>query len=194
MDLLLHLAHVVHGLHDISCAWLAFRADHRGAFLDTAECFSQVLGAADKGHRELRLIDVVDVISRREHFGLVDVVDIDGLKDLCFRDMPDPAFCHDRDAYGLLDAFDHRRVAHAGDASCSPDVCRYPLQRHDCARPCILGDSGLLGRRDVHDDTTLEHLRKLAVDLCALRSCFLALCSHRPSFLLPSMHAGEDRG
>ena len=50
--------------------------------------------------------------------------------------MTDPAFCHNRNGYSLLNAFDHLRIAHAGNAACRADVRRNTL-RHNCARACL---------------------------------------------------------
>ena len=36
----------------------------------------------------------------------------------------------------------------------------HALERHDGARAGVLGDLGLLGGGDVHDDAALEHLRQ----------------------------------
>ena len=47
---------------------------------------------------------------------------------------------------------------HAGDAAGRADVGRDALERHDGDGAGILGDLGLLGRDDVHDDAALEHL------------------------------------
>src|SRR5690348_413071 len=40
------------------------------------------------------------------------------------------------------------------------DIGRHALERHNCARAGILGDLGLLGVGDVHDDASLQHLRQ----------------------------------
>ena len=163
-DLLVDLPHVVHGLHDVARARLALRADHGRAFGDAAQGFAEVARAADERHAELRLVDVVDVIGGREDFALVDVVDLDGLQDLRLDEMADAAFRHDRDGDGLLDALDHRGIAHARDAAGRADVGGDTLERHDGAGAGGLGDLRLLRRRDVHDDAALEHLGELLVE------------------------------
>src|SRR3712207_6989468 len=58
---------------------LALGADHRGALGDPAQCLAQVGGPADERHGELALGDVVRLVGRGEHLGLVDVVDAEGL-------------------------------------------------------------------------------------------------------------------
>ena len=49
-------------------------------------------------------------------------------------------------------------IAHASNATRGPNVRRDPLERHDGTCPGILGDLGVLGCDDVHDDAALEHL------------------------------------
>ena len=110
---------------------------------------------------------MVDVIGRAQHLGLVDVVYLDGLEHLGLDEVPDAAFRHDGDAHGLLDATDHRRVAHATHAAGRAYVCRDALEGHDRARARLLGDACLIGGGNVHDDAALEHLRQLPVELGA---------------------------
>ena len=49
-------------------------------------------------------------------------------------------------------------IGHAGDAAGLADVGRDALERHDGDGAGILGDLGLIGGDDVHDDAALEHL------------------------------------
>ena len=49
-------------------------------------------------------------------------------------------------------------IAHPGDAAGGADVGRHALEGHDGDRARVLGDLGVLGRDDVHDDAALEHL------------------------------------
>ena len=108
------------------------------------------------------------VVGGGEHLGFVDVVDVDGLQHLRFHEMPDAALRHDGDGHGLLDPFDHLRVAHAGHAARRADVGGNALERHDGAGSGLFGDVRLLGCGDVHDDAALEHLGELAIQGNAL--------------------------
>ena len=63
-----------------------------------------------------------------------------------------------------LDALDHLRVAHPRDATVAADVGGHALERHHGARARVLGDLGLLGGDDVHDDAALHHLGEAALD------------------------------
>ena len=168
VDLAIHRAHVTYGLDDIAGAGLALGADHRGAFGDAAQRLAQVLRAAHERHFELGLVDVVHVIGGGEDLGLVNVIDVDGLQNARLGDMPDAHFRHHRDGDGLLDAFDHGRVAHAGDAACRADVRGDTLERHDRACAGILGDFRLFRGGDVHDDATFEHLGEVPVEFRAI--------------------------
>ncbi len=147
-----------HGLDDVAGTGLALGADHGRALGDAPQRFAQVGGTADEGHREGPLVDVVGLIRRSEHFALVDVVHLEGLEDLGLDEMPDTGLRHDRDADRGLDLDDLLGIGHAGHAAVSADVGRHTLEGHDRARARILGDLGLLGVGDVHDDPALEHL------------------------------------
>ena len=148
---------VAHRLDDVAGAGLALGADHRGALADPAECLAQVPRSADEGNLELVLVDVVGLVGRREHLGLVDVVDPERLEDLGFDEMPDARLGHDRDRDRAHDPLDHGWVAHASDAARRANVCRDALERHHGNRTGFFRDLRLLGRDDVHDDAALEH-------------------------------------
>ena len=55
-------------------------------------------------------------------------------------------------------------VAHAGHAALGADVGGDALEGHDGDGAGILGDTGLLGGDDVHDDAALQHLGESALD------------------------------
>ncbi len=55
-------------------------------------------------------------------------------------------------------------VGHARYAALCADIGGDPLERHDGARACFLGDLGMLRRDDVHDDAALEHLCQAFLD------------------------------
>lgn len=67
-------------LDDVACAGLALSADEGGALGDTAQGLAEVACTADERHLERVLVDVVLLVSRRKHLGLVDVVDTDRLQ------------------------------------------------------------------------------------------------------------------
>ena len=150
--------------------------NHGRALRDTAQRLAQVLRTAHERHVELVLVDVVHVVGGAEHFGFVNVVDFDGLQDAGFGNVTDTHLRHDRDGHGFLDALDHGRVAHAGDATGSADVGRDALKRHHRACASVLRDPRLLGGSDVHNHTTLEHLRQILVQ-------FVPVVGHRQPFV-----------
>jgi hypothetical protein len=153
---------VAHCLDDVARSGLALGADHRRALRDAPERFPEVRGPADERNLEGLLFDVVRLVRRRENLGLVDVVDLESFEDLSLGEVADPGFGHDRDGHGSLDALDHRRIGHAGNAPVAADVRRHPLECHDGDGPGVLGDARLLRRDDVHDDAALEHLGEAA--------------------------------
>ena len=94
------LAHVLDGVDHVAGAGLALGADHGCTFGDAAESFTQVACAADEGRLEGVLVDVVGLVGRGEHFGLVDEVDAELLQDLRFGEVSDAGLRHDRDGDG----------------------------------------------------------------------------------------------
>ena len=164
LDLAADAAHVAHGLDDVAGAGLALGADHRRALGDPPQRLAEVGGAAHERDLELPLVDVVGLVGRRQHLGLVDVVDLERLEHLRLGEVADPRLGHDRDRHGLLDALDQQRVGHAGDAAVAADVGRHALERHHRGRAGVLGDLRLLGVDDVHDHAALEHLGQAGLD------------------------------
>ncbi len=140
---------------------------------DAPQRLTQVGGPADERDPERPLVDVVGLVGRCQDLGLVDVVDLQRLEHLRLGEVADARLGHDGDRHGLLDALDHRGVAHARHAAVAADVGRNALQRHHRGGTGILGDLGLLGIDDVHDDAALEHLGQTSLDP---ERCFV---SHR---------------
>ena len=121
-------AEVADGFDDVSGARLALRADHRGALADPAKRLAQIGRAADERDLEGVLVDVMRLIGGRQHLGLVDVVDLERLEDLCLGEVADAGLGHDRDGHGLLDLLDHARAGHPRDPAVGPDVRRAPAR------------------------------------------------------------------
>ena len=119
---------------------------------------------------------MIHVVGRAEHFGFVDIVDFDGLQNARLGDVADAHLGHDRNGHGFLNAFDHGRIAHAGDATGGADVSRDALERHHRARAGILRDPRLLRSGDVHDHAALEHLRQILIQ-------FISVVGHRQPFV-----------
>ncbi len=129
-----------------------------------AQRLAQVGRAAHERHGERPLVDVVGVVGRGQHLGLVDVVDAERLQHLGLDEVADAGLGHHRDRDRGDDAVDHVRVAHPGHAALGADVGRHPLERHHRDRAGVLGDLGLLGGDHVHDHAALEHLGHAALD------------------------------
>ena len=107
---------------------------------------------------------MVRLIGGGEHLGLVDVVHPDRLQHLGLGEMPDPALGHDGDGHRGDDPVDHVGVAHPGHAALSADVGGHALQGHHRDGAGILGDLGLIGRDNVHDDAALQHVGHAPLD------------------------------
>ena len=146
------------GLHDVPGAGLTFGADHGRPFAEASKRFAQVPAAADKRDREVMLPDVVLLVGGGQHLGFVDVIDSQRLEHLGLDEVSDTALGHNRDGDRLLDLLDDRGVGHPRHPTRRTDIGRDPFQRHHGAGPGVLGDLGMLGCHDVHDDPALEHL------------------------------------
>src|SRR5699024_718507 len=101
-------------------------------------------------------VDVVGFVRWGQHFGFVDEVDLECFENLCFDEMSDANFGHDRNRADLLDLFDHLRIRHARDTAVTTNVRRYAFQRHHGDRTRVLGDTRLLRVDHVHDHATTE--------------------------------------
>ena len=66
----------------------------------------RLVGAAHERDRELPLVDVVGLVGRRQHLGLVDVVDLERLEHLRLDEVADAGLRHDRDRDRVLDLAD----------------------------------------------------------------------------------------
>ena len=137
--------------------------DHGSTLVDTTQSLAQILCTADKRHIELGLVDVVLVICRREHFTLVDIVDLDRLQDLCFCEMTDTALCHNRNADSFLNAANHFRITHTGHTAGCTNVCRNAFQSHNGTGTGCFSNLCLFRCGNVHNDTALEHLCQIFI-------------------------------
>ena len=93
-----HVAQLADGLDDVAGAGLALGPHHRGALVDPAQRLAEVPAAAHERDLEGVLVDVVALVGRGEHLGLVDVVDAERLEHLRLDEVADPGLGHDRDA------------------------------------------------------------------------------------------------
>ena len=163
--LALHEPHVADSLYHVARTGFALGAYHRGTLGNAPQGLAKVSRTAYKGHVELGLVDMEDVVGRRQHLALVDIVNLNGLQYLCFGNVSDAAFGHHGNAHGLLYAAYHLGITHARHTSGGPDVGRYPFQSHHGARSSLLGYARLLGCCHIHNHSALEHLCQLAVKL-----------------------------
>jgi len=122
---------------------------------------------------------VVGFVRRRQHLGLVDEVDPEGLQDLRLDQVADAALGHHGDRDGVHDALDHVGVRHARHAALHADVGWHALEGHHRGRARVLGDAGVVGRDDVHDDAAFEHLGEPVLDAAAAGRRF----AHRSTIL-----------
>ena len=157
-------ADVAGGLRDVAGAGLALGADHGRALAHPPQRLAEVGGPAHEGDGEAVLVDVVDVVGRREDLGLVDEIDLELLKHLGLDEVPDTGLGHDGDGDRVDNARNKIGITHAGNAALGSNVGGDALEGHDGNGSRVLGDTGLLGRDDVHDDAALEHVGQPALD------------------------------
>src|SRR5699024_5494724 len=115
-------------------------------------------GTTHERHIETLFVDVVGVVGRRQHFGLVDVVHTERLQYLRLDHVSDTSLRHHRDGYRVDDLCDQFRVTHPHHSPFGANIGRNSFQRHDGHGPGILGDLRLLGSDNVHDHTAGEGL------------------------------------
>ena len=151
-------ADVANRLDDIARAGFALGADHGRAFGDAAQGLAQIARAADERNFVIVLVDVMLFVGGREHFAFVDVIDAQRFEDARFGEVADAHLGHHRDGDGGHDVANDADLGHAGHAALFADIGRHAFQRHHRASARLLGDHGLLGIDDVHDDAALQHL------------------------------------
>ena len=152
------LAHVLHGVDHVAGAGLALGADHGRAFGNAPQRLAQVARAADKRRGEGMLVDVVSLVGRGQHFGLVDEVDANLLQNLGLGKVADAGLGHHGDGNRLHNLLDEARPGHAGHAALGANHGRHPLQSHDRSCAGFLGNAGLFHVHHVHDDAAFQHL------------------------------------
>ena len=81
LHLLHDLADVLDGVDHVSGAGFALGANHGRAFGDAAQGFPQIARAADERNLEGVLVDVMGFVGGSEHFGFVDVVNAQLLRE-----------------------------------------------------------------------------------------------------------------
>ena len=151
-------------LGNITGSGFTLRANHGRTLCDATKRLAEVRGATNKRNRELGLVDVVNIIRRRQHFRLVDVVDFESFEHLGFNKVTNSCFRHHGNLDLGLDRVDEVRVAHSSNSALCTDVGWDTLERHNSDRACVLGNSRLFSVDDIHDDTALEHLCETALD------------------------------
>ena len=104
------------------------------------------------------LPDMMGLVGGSENFGLIDVIDAQGFKNLSLHKVADTDLSHDRNAHGVHDVADDLRVGHAGHTAVGTDVSGNALQSHNRYRAGFFRYLCLLGVNHVHDDSTFEHL------------------------------------
>lgn len=60
---------------------------------------------------------MIYIVCWGKYFTLIDVVNLNCLKNLCFCEMTDTAFCHNRNRNRFLNSTNHLRVAHSGNTT-----------------------------------------------------------------------------
>ena len=113
---------MAHCLNNVPCPRLALGAHHCSALVDASEGLTEILAATNERHLEVVLVEVVTIVRGGEHFGLVDVVNVEGLKDARLALVADACLRHHWDGDGGLDPLDHVGIAHAGNATVATNV------------------------------------------------------------------------
>src|SRR5580765_7835887 len=107
---------MAHSLHNIAGASLTLCTHHRRTLTDPAQSLTQIACATHKGYREQMLIDMETLISRCQHFRLVDTVHADRLQNLSLHKVTNTALSHHGNRNGCFDLNDQLGITHA----CNP--------------------------------------------------------------------------
>ena len=112
---------------------------------------------------------MVYVVCRTQHFGLVDVVDLERLKNLRLNEMTDASLRHDGDRDSFDDSVDQVGVTHASHSTLRADVGRNALKSHNGNCASVFRDLRLFCVDDVHNDAALEHFSESALNAARAR-------------------------
>ena len=159
-----------HGLHHVASTRFAFRPNHRCTFDNAPQGFAQILCTADERYIETGLVNVINIVCRRKHLALVDIIDLDSLQNLRLSKVADAALGHHRDGNGSLNTFDHLRIAHPRNTASCTNISRNALERHHCTRTRSLGNTSLFRSCHVHNHSALKHLSQVAVQCLSVFS------------------------
>src|SRR4029077_5353913 len=118
------------GLDDVARARFTLGANHRRAFRDAPQRFTEIARAADERYTIVVLPDVILFVGRSEHFAFINKVDFERLQYFGFGEVADADFRHHRDRHGFHDFADDLDVGHARDAALFANVGRHALERH----------------------------------------------------------------
>ena len=154
-DFSLHHSHMPYSLNNISCTGFALCADHRRPLIDTAQCFPKIFGTANKGYVKLGFVNVVFIICRGENLRLINVINLNRLKDLRFGKVADTAFRHNGNRHSFLYPFNHFGIAHTGYAACRTDIRRDSFQSHNSTGTRRFCNLGLFRGGNVHNNAAL---------------------------------------
>jgi hypothetical protein len=73
---------VADGFDDISRTRFTFGSDHSGAFGHASKSFTKIASATNERNLESMLVDMILVVCRCQDFGLIDIINSNGLENL----------------------------------------------------------------------------------------------------------------
>src|SRR5262245_61749712 len=103
--------------NDISRTGFSFCANHRRAFANPAQRFTEISSSAHKRNFELMFVDMMLFIGGRKHLAFIDEVHSEGFKELSFDEVSDTHFGHYRDRNGGHNLADFPRRSHSCDSA-----------------------------------------------------------------------------
>mmetsp|Transcript_23980 Transcript_23980/g.51763 ORF Transcript_23980/g.51763 Transcript_23980/m.51763 type:complete len:312 (+) Transcript_23980:175-1110(+) len=165
LNLRLNSSGMTHGLNNVSSTSLTLGTKEGGTLGNTTKCLTKVTASTHEGNIEHGLINVVHLIGHGQNLRLINVVNFACLEDLGLDKMSDTGLGHDGDGDGVLDFENHGWVGHAGYSAIAADVCGDALEGHDCYGSGGFCDFGLFYVHDIHNHSSLEHLRQTLLDL-----------------------------
>ena len=163
-DGVLHRPHVAHGFHHVAGSGFALGANHGRALGYAPQGLAQIAAAADEGHLEVVLPDVMRLVGGGQYFRLVNVVNAESFQNLGLDEMADTNLGHHRNRNRVHYPGDDGGIGHAGHAPVGADVRRNALEGHDRHGPGLGGNLSLLRGDHIHYDAALEHLGMTRLD------------------------------
>src|SRR5690554_4231959 len=111
-----------YGLNYITSTGLTLRSNHRGAFINSAQGFSQISCPTDKWYFKFCFINMIPIVRRCQNLALIDVINPQSFQDLRLNKMAYSGFSHHWNGNGLHNLQNNLWIRHSGHTALSPYI------------------------------------------------------------------------